>query len=103
MNMDVNLHRLPDKMFCLSKFLVPLAGLIPHPHPADSADIRSKQAERQFIIKQNMQLRTTGIFHPINKYPSDNRNYFMQAALSIRHVYKSNCSIKKLAFAKETV
>ena len=61
MNMDVNLHRLPDKMFCLSKFLVPLAGLIPHPHPADSADIRSKQAERQFIIKENIRLRTTGI------------------------------------------
>ena len=52
MNMDVNLHRLPDKIFCLPKFLVPLTGLIPHPHPADSADIRSKQAERQFIIKK---------------------------------------------------
>ena len=103
MNMDVNLHRLPDKILFLPKFLVPLAGLMPHPHPADSADIRSKQAERQFIIKKNRLLRTTGIFHPINKYPPDNRNYFLQAALSILHVYKSHCSIKKLAFAKETV
>ena len=78
MNMDVNLHRLPDEWIFLPKFLVPLAGLMPHPHPADGTDIRSKQVERQFIIKQNMQLRTTGIFHPINKYPSDNRDYFMQ-------------------------
>ena len=101
--MDANMRRLPDEFVTLSKFLVPLAGLLWHPPPADSADIQSKQAERQFIIKQNMQLRTTGIFHSINKYPSDNRNYFMQAAFSIRHVYKSHCSIKKLAFAKETV
>ena len=78
MNMDVNLCRLPDLTKYVSKFLVPLAVIMWHPHPADSADIRSKQAERQFIIKQNMQLRTTGIFHPINKYPPDNRNYFMQ-------------------------
>ena len=75
MNMDVNLHWLPDKMFCLPKFLVPLAGLIPHPHPADSADIRSKQAERQFIIKENIRLRTAGISKKIKQMLFIRKNF----------------------------
>ena len=78
MSMDVNLHRLPDKVIYCPKFPVPLAAVRWHLQSTDSAAILTKQAERQFIIKQNMQLRTTGIFHPINKYPPDNRNYFMQ-------------------------
>ncbi|MBP7386551.1 MAG: hypothetical protein ACLSV3_00030 [Roseburia sp.] len=45
--MDANMRRLPDEFVTLSKFLVPLAGLLWHPPPADSADILSKQAERQ--------------------------------------------------------
>ena len=57
---------------------MPDKGCYGHLLSTDSAAILTKQAERQFIIKQNMQLRTTGIFHPINKYPPDNRNYFMQ-------------------------
>ena len=47
LSMDVNMRRLPDEFVTLSKFLVPLAGLLWHPPPADSADIPSKQAERQ--------------------------------------------------------
>ena len=47
MNMDVNLCRLPDLTKYAPKFLVPLAVIMWHPHPADSADILSKQAERQ--------------------------------------------------------
>ncbi len=61
MNMDVNLCRLPDLTKYVSKFLVPLAVIMWHPHPADSDGIRSKQAERQFTIKKNMQLRIAGI------------------------------------------
>ncbi|MEQ3123261.1 hypothetical protein AAAX76_07620 [Roseburia amylophila] len=52
--MDVNLRRLPERMKCKSKFPVPLAGFMSHPHPADSAVLPSKQAERQFTIKKNM-------------------------------------------------
>ena len=43
MNMDVNLCRLPDLTKYASKFLVPLAVIMWHPHPADSDGIRSKQ------------------------------------------------------------
>ena len=43
MNMDVNLCRLPDLTKYVSKFLVPLAVIMWHPHPADSDGIRSKQ------------------------------------------------------------
>jgi len=59
--MDVNLRRLPERTKCKSKFPVPLAGFMSHPHPADSAVLPSKQAERQFTIKKNMHLRTSGI------------------------------------------
>ncbi len=54
LNMDVNLRRLPERTKCKSKFPVPLAGFMLHPHPADSAVLPSKQAERQFTIKKNM-------------------------------------------------
>jgi hypothetical protein len=50
----VNLRRLPERTKCKSKFPVPLAGFMLHPHPADSAVLPSKQAERQFTIKKNM-------------------------------------------------
>ena len=53
MNMDVNLCRLPDKAGCKSKFLVPLAGLMWHPYPADSTVFQSKQA------KDSLQSRKT--------------------------------------------
>ena len=43
LNMDVNLCRLPDLTKYVSKFLVPLAVIMWHPHPADSDGIRSKQ------------------------------------------------------------
>ena len=45
LNMDVNLRRLPERTKCKSKFPVPLAGFMLHPHPADSAVLPSKQAE----------------------------------------------------------
>ena len=54
LNMDVNLRRLPERTKYKSKFPVPLAGFMLHPHPADSAVLPSKQAERQFTIKKNM-------------------------------------------------
>lgn len=47
LSMDANMRRLLDEFVTLSKFLVPLAGLLWHPPPTDSADIPSKQAERQ--------------------------------------------------------
>ena len=47
LNMDVNLRRLPDNVMYYPKFPVPLAGFMLHPHPADSAVLPSKQAERQ--------------------------------------------------------
>ena len=53
LNMDVNLCRLPDKAGCKSKFLVPLAGLMWHPYPADSTVFQSKQA------KDSLQSRKT--------------------------------------------
>ena len=73
MNMDVNLHRLPDKIFCLPKFLVPLTALLRHPH----FDGRYRQTVKHwkdgfYRQKQNMQLRTT-VFYIQNKYPLDNR------------------------------
>ena len=52
LNMDVNLCRLPDENSMMSKFLVPLAGVMWHPLLTDSAEILSKQAKRQFIIKK---------------------------------------------------
>jgi len=36
LNMDVNLHRLPDETISFLKFIVPLAGFLPHPHTTDS-------------------------------------------------------------------
>ena len=62
--MDVNLCRLPDENSMMSKFLVPLAGFMWHPLLTDSAEILSKQAKRQFIIKKNELLRTVGVSHP---------------------------------------
>lgn len=56
--MDANMRRLPDEFVTLSKFLVPLAGLLWHPPPADSADIPSKQAERQSTTSKMQCLRT---------------------------------------------
>gem|GEM_PF-3710957 len=53
MNMDVNLCRLPDKAGRKTKFLVPLAGLMWHPYPADSTVFQSKQA------KDSLQSRKT--------------------------------------------
>ena len=64
LNMDVNLCRLPDENSMMSKFLVPLAGFMWHPLLTDSAEILSKQAKRQFIIKKNEPLRMVGISHP---------------------------------------
>ena len=66
MNMDVNLCRLPDLTKYASKFLVPLAVIMWHPHPADSDGIRSKQRKGQPDSKKNMYLRTAGILHQIN-------------------------------------
>ena len=60
--MDVNLCRLPDENSMMSKFLVPLAGVMWHPLLTDSAEILSKQAKRQFIIKKNEPLRMVA-FH----------------------------------------
>ena len=69
MNMDVNLCRLPDENSMMSKFLVPLAGFMWHPLLTDSAEILSKQAKRQFIIKKNEPLRTVVFHHrKINAY-----------------------------------
>lgn len=42
LNMDVNIHRLPDVIMSLSKFLVPLAVLTSHPQPADSPEFYVK-------------------------------------------------------------
>ena len=56
--------RLPDENSMMSKFLVPLAGVMWHPLLTDSAEILSKQAKRQFIIKKNEPLRMVGISHP---------------------------------------
>ena len=64
LNMDVNMRRLPDGLLNYSKFLVPLAGVMWHPLLTDSAEILSKQAKRQFIIKKNEPLRMVGISHP---------------------------------------
>ena len=46
--------RLPDENSMMSKFLVPLAGFMWHPLLTDSAEILSKQAKRQFIIKSDV-------------------------------------------------
>ena len=43
MNMDVNLHRLPDKVIYCPKFPVPLAAVRWHLQSTDSAAIPSKQ------------------------------------------------------------
>lgn len=43
---------------------MPLAGFMWHPLLTDSAEILSKQAKRQFIIKKNEPLRMVGISHP---------------------------------------
>ena len=53
-----------DENSMMSKFLVPLAGFMWHPLLTDSAEILSKQAKRQFIIKKNEPLRMVGISHP---------------------------------------
>ena len=46
--------RLPDENSMMSKFLVPLVGFMWHPLLTDSAEILSKQAKRQFIIKSDV-------------------------------------------------
>ena len=43
MSMDVNLHRLPDKVIYCPKFSVPLAAVRWHLQSTDSAAIPSKQ------------------------------------------------------------
>ena len=52
MNMDVNLCRLPDLTKYVSKFLVPLAVIMWHPHPADSDGIRSKQRKDSLPLRK---------------------------------------------------
>jgi len=51
--MDVNLCRLPDEIKMISKFPVPLAGIMWHLFSTDSAAILTKQPERQFTSKKN--------------------------------------------------
>ena len=53
LNMDVNLCRLPDEIKMISKFPVPLAGIMWHLFSTDSAAILTKQPERQFTSKKN--------------------------------------------------
>ncbi|MFR8755312.1 MAG: hypothetical protein ACLVG5_00585 [Clostridium sp.] len=65
MNMDVNLCRLPDLTKYVSKFLVPLAVIMWHPHPADSDGIRQSNGKTVYH-QENMQLRIAGISHHID-------------------------------------
>ena len=67
MNMDVNLCRLPDLTKYVSKFLVPLAVIMWHPHPADSDGIRSKQRKGQPDSKKNTVLRKITLFGVMNQ------------------------------------
>ena len=53
MNKDVNLCRLPDELSIISKFPVPLAGIMRHLPSTDSTAIQPKQPERQFTDKKN--------------------------------------------------
>ena len=53
MNKDVNLCRLPDELSIISKFPVPLAGIMRHLPSTDSTAIQPKQPERQFTNKKN--------------------------------------------------
>ena len=53
LNKDVNLCRLPDELSIISKFPVPLAGIMRHLPSTDSTVIQPKQPERQFTDKKN--------------------------------------------------
>ncbi|MCC2223419.1 MULTISPECIES: hypothetical protein [Roseburia] len=52
MSTDANLHRLPDIVIFYPKFLVPLAGIIQHPYPTDSSDIRLKKRKDSFYARK---------------------------------------------------
>ena len=47
MNMDVNLHRLPESIEMKSKFLVPLAVLMEHPGSENKPDITSHECRKK--------------------------------------------------------
>ena len=88
--------RLPDENSMMSKFLVPLVGFMWHPLLTDSAEILSKQAKRQFIIKKNKPLRTVGISHQRKSdalgMPQNFscRNPFYPASQSPNHMHEKN-------------
>ena len=47
MNMDVNLHRLPDMVIFYPKFLVPLAVLMEYPGSENKPDITSHECRKK--------------------------------------------------------
>ena len=61
MNTDVNLCRLPDEVHILAEILSAPYRRMRYPQTTDSATCQSKATERQFIIKENIRLRTAGI------------------------------------------
>jgi hypothetical protein len=61
LNMDVNLHRLPEHKTSIPKFLVPLAGVMLHPQLTDNTATKAKQRKDNLQSSKTYTLRTSGI------------------------------------------
>ena len=95
MNMDVNLCRLPDEIKIISKFLVPLAGIMLHLYSTDSAAIQPKQAERQFTSKKNPHSKNCWHFiSDKDNFPVNSVISFGKVSLSFTAAYEKSAENK---------
>ena len=93
MNMDVNLHRLADKIILILKFLVLLTIFMQHPYSTDGADIPIKASGKTVYNQEKMYLRNAAILYPIT-YLSRLHLKFTIISFILFYIKEQDCAIK---------